>query len=252
MTIPRKDLIALADMIRQHNRIVPRLKHHERFTQLQLKLLAAFCESQNPSFDRKVWLGYIAGKCKPTTNDVVEAMVEIIDGEMVFSTAPEPDSGDSAQQWDEFRELVHRVKEDPDLLRHNPDGLPLSQVTRSLVDMVYNSDSLSQFWNPGHRVWDLLCVLVAAADPELAKMPRKQMPEPPLTPEKEQERKERMAQARALVGKRVRVSIWPDREESYAVATGFFESEHFIGVTLEGHDGGFNAYALVVHPDDVS
>jgi hypothetical protein len=53
---------------------------------MQLRLLAAFCESQNPSFDKKVWLGYIAGKCGPNTNDV-EAMVEIIDGEMVLSTA---------------------------------------------------------------------------------------------------------------------------------------------------------------------
>jgi predicted site-specific integrase-resolvase len=85
--VTRRDLYALADMIRKHNRESKMFRADDRFTPRQLKLLAAFCASQNPIFDREVWVRYIAGKCEPPTNDVVEAMVEIIDGQVVFSRA---------------------------------------------------------------------------------------------------------------------------------------------------------------------
>jgi hypothetical protein len=80
--ITRRDCTRLADLIRQHNRIAPRLKANERFTRLQLELLAEFCGSENPGFNKKAWLGYIAGKCGPQANDVVVAGA-------VYSTAPE-------------------------------------------------------------------------------------------------------------------------------------------------------------------
>jgi len=59
----KKHFIALADAIRQHNLICdPYDSTFERaFDSYQLKVLANFCASQNPRFDRERWLGYIAG-----------------------------------------------------------------------------------------------------------------------------------------------------------------------------------------------
>jgi hypothetical protein len=80
-SMTKKQFIALADSIREHNRSAlcnqASLRDHSRcttqdytpsaaymlFTQGQLSTLANFCQSQNPRFNRKRWLSYIAGEC---------------------------------------------------------------------------------------------------------------------------------------------------------------------------------------------
>jgi len=52
--MPKTELIALADAI--INSPVP-------FKAAQIKVLADFCQDQNPKFKRERWLDYIAGKC---------------------------------------------------------------------------------------------------------------------------------------------------------------------------------------------
>ena len=59
----KKTLIALADAIREHNRI-----HAGGFSEyagVTLDTLADFCQSQNPYFNRDRWLHYVAGECGP-------------------------------------------------------------------------------------------------------------------------------------------------------------------------------------------
>lgn len=48
----KKHFIALADAIKKYD--------ETNFTKLQLEMLADFCKSQNPRFNRERWLGYIA------------------------------------------------------------------------------------------------------------------------------------------------------------------------------------------------
>ena len=59
-TMSKKHFIALADAIREHNRLIE--TEDEPFTPKQLETLADFCRSQNPDFKRDRWLGYIAGE----------------------------------------------------------------------------------------------------------------------------------------------------------------------------------------------
>ncbi len=64
MAMSKKDFIALADDIREHEyhaRIMN--QHYTAFTQDQIEFLAQFCTNQNPRFMRDRWLDYIAGKC---------------------------------------------------------------------------------------------------------------------------------------------------------------------------------------------
>jgi hypothetical protein len=62
----KKHFVALADAIRDYNE--NSFEHGTntasplRFTHTQMIRLADFCESQNDRFNRKRWLGYIAGK----------------------------------------------------------------------------------------------------------------------------------------------------------------------------------------------
>lgn len=63
----KKDFIALADAIREHNETLQRYGNG-RFTQFtpdQIETIARFCESQNSNFKRDRWLSYIAGECGP-------------------------------------------------------------------------------------------------------------------------------------------------------------------------------------------
>lgn len=64
----KKDFIALAKAIRQHNADVAADTAH-RFTQAfdenQLETLTQFCQQVNPDFKRGRWLEYIAGSCGP-------------------------------------------------------------------------------------------------------------------------------------------------------------------------------------------
>ena len=59
----KQNFIALADAIREHNRV---LSTTEKFSHDQIATLADFCRSQNPNFDRARWLGYIAGTNGPS------------------------------------------------------------------------------------------------------------------------------------------------------------------------------------------
>ncbi len=59
----KKDFIALADAIREHNQhLAP---DDKRFEAGHLDTLADFCKSQNSNFMRDRWLSYIAGECGP-------------------------------------------------------------------------------------------------------------------------------------------------------------------------------------------
>lgn len=62
MSMNKKDFIALADYIREHN-THPDYSVH--FKGGQIRTLAEFCYAQNPRFNRERWLDYIEGKCGP-------------------------------------------------------------------------------------------------------------------------------------------------------------------------------------------
>jgi hypothetical protein len=59
----KKHFIALANAIREHNRLVS--TRDESFTATQLETLADFCRAQNPNFKRERWIDYINGQCGP-------------------------------------------------------------------------------------------------------------------------------------------------------------------------------------------
>ena len=60
----KKQFVALADSIREHNRLA-KFNGENAFTDDQLAALARFCASENPRFKRERWLDYIAGQCGP-------------------------------------------------------------------------------------------------------------------------------------------------------------------------------------------
>lgn len=71
----KKDFIALANLIRQHNMIAQswgkNVSHPPTaFTDDQIDDLADFCQLQNPRFMRARWLSYIAGECGPNGGEV--------------------------------------------------------------------------------------------------------------------------------------------------------------------------------------
>ena len=57
----KNHFIALADAIRDHNEY----ESPPTFGDGHLEVLADFCASQNPAFNRQRWLDYVAGKCGP-------------------------------------------------------------------------------------------------------------------------------------------------------------------------------------------
>jgi hypothetical protein len=67
MSMSKKDFVALADTIREHNEMKRRVfgVNAERmcFNVEQIDALADFCRSQNGNFMRERWLDYITGKC---------------------------------------------------------------------------------------------------------------------------------------------------------------------------------------------
>jgi len=64
-TMTKKHFIALADSIREHNKVKRNVfgVNAERmtFNTEQIDALADFCAQQNSNFNRERWLGYIAG-----------------------------------------------------------------------------------------------------------------------------------------------------------------------------------------------
>lgn len=63
MSMSKKDFIALADEIMEHNRVALNRHDMSGFTSDQIQSLADFCQSQNSNFMRDRWLGYISGEC---------------------------------------------------------------------------------------------------------------------------------------------------------------------------------------------
>lgn len=66
----KKHFIALANAIKENNRIEGAGTLRGIFNQEQLDVLADFCKSQNPNFNRDRWLSYIAGECGPNGGTV--------------------------------------------------------------------------------------------------------------------------------------------------------------------------------------
>ena len=67
MSMSKKDFIALADTIREHNQRKLNAFGHNAgrmsFSPEEIETLADFCRSQNSNFMRGRWLAYIAGEC---------------------------------------------------------------------------------------------------------------------------------------------------------------------------------------------
>jgi hypothetical protein len=65
----KKDFIALADMVKNHNSKLVEFRNPgyttEMFYEAQLEVLAQFC-AKYPRFDRQLWLNYIEGNCGPS------------------------------------------------------------------------------------------------------------------------------------------------------------------------------------------
>lgn len=63
----KKHFIELANRIKAFNAplVDPARLLANDFTPNQIMVLADFCQSMNPRFDRQRWLDYIAGKCGP-------------------------------------------------------------------------------------------------------------------------------------------------------------------------------------------
>ncbi len=67
MSMSKKDFIALADVMGLNP---------DEFSDRSLAILADFCASQNPAFNRDRWLAYINGECGPSGGSVKKAKGE--------------------------------------------------------------------------------------------------------------------------------------------------------------------------------
>ena len=56
----KKDIAALAEVLRSHNRTAD---GRTEFTPDHLRVLADFLAAQYPNFNQKRWIDYIAGEC---------------------------------------------------------------------------------------------------------------------------------------------------------------------------------------------
>lgn len=67
----KKHFIALADVLRS---IEPTEQRRpvtsQELWQITRNALANFCESQNPRFNRELWLAYVRGECGPNGGKV--------------------------------------------------------------------------------------------------------------------------------------------------------------------------------------
>jgi hypothetical protein len=64
----KRDVVALAEVLRIHNQTADT---RTEFTPDHLRVLADFCASQYPDFNRERWIGYIVGvsKCSAEGSD---------------------------------------------------------------------------------------------------------------------------------------------------------------------------------------
>lgn len=65
----KKHFIALADSIKEHNRLAC-TPDDSRFTAYHLETLAEFCKRANMNFNRDRWFDYINGECGPNGGPV--------------------------------------------------------------------------------------------------------------------------------------------------------------------------------------
>ena len=73
MSMSKKDFIALADAIKEHNSAANHPESHMiPVPESTVNMLADFCRSQNPNFKRERWLSYIAGECGPNGGKVTK------------------------------------------------------------------------------------------------------------------------------------------------------------------------------------
>lgn len=64
----KKYFIALADAIKENNK--QKGLRVASFTPGQIDILAKFCKSQNPAFNKERWIDHINGKCGPNGGKV--------------------------------------------------------------------------------------------------------------------------------------------------------------------------------------
>ena len=70
MAMSKQDFIALADNIRTFNEGCKHINPSAAFTDVQIANLADFCRSQNGSFMRERWTGYIKGENGPNGGSI--------------------------------------------------------------------------------------------------------------------------------------------------------------------------------------
>lgn len=69
----KKNFIALADAIREHNAM--KRGSFWAFTDDQLETLSLFCAGQNRNFNASRWLSYIKGECGPNGGEIRRAKI---------------------------------------------------------------------------------------------------------------------------------------------------------------------------------
>jgi hypothetical protein len=70
MAMSKKDFIALADAIKEHNICSANNDSYLRFDQSQLETIALFCKRQNQNFMQQRWFDYIDGECGPNGGSI--------------------------------------------------------------------------------------------------------------------------------------------------------------------------------------
>ena len=70
----KKHFIALADMIKRANAVACWPDGQFPFMKAQINILADFCQSQNPNFNRERWLSYVAGEFGKNGGKVKQAV----------------------------------------------------------------------------------------------------------------------------------------------------------------------------------
>ena len=67
----KRHFIALADTIRAYKQMRVHFQCvSPPFDDDQIGVLADFCQTQNPRFNRQLWLDYVNGKCGPSGGKV--------------------------------------------------------------------------------------------------------------------------------------------------------------------------------------
>jgi len=105
----KNDRVALADALRIHNQTAD---GRTEFTPDHLLVLADFCASQNPNFNRKRWIDYITAEGKPSDEVMfVESDSTVIPGVVVEGTVgtnlPRVNRGEGGPKGGKKRPSAH-------------------------------------------------------------------------------------------------------------------------------------------------